>query len=224
MQSSLELEHQQTRFAHMPPDFHDRVAAGIRSLCRLEDEDRERSVITSISLIDRYRPTSARPDQVAELMSSTDVDDANIFFAVMTLVPHALPSENHQETIEDLLAKDLLEDCDRGAATALLSVIAGHYAEGRANMRKMSLEAEVLPYLMEIEATVDIRLAFSSKGNNVELAVPVAMLHIDTDSYNQEIWFQVGIAQIETMIERLQVAAERMKTADKLARKLNDQI
>ena len=165
---------------------------------------------------------STQPQKVAELLGSSDVDDANMFFAVMTLVTHARPSVDHEATIEYLHAQGMLEDSNREAATALLRLLETHYAQGRRNVQKMSLEAEVLPYLMDFEATVDIRLGYGPTGNNVELAVPVAMLHVDTDSYNQEIWFQAGITQIETMIERLQVAAERMKAAGSLVEKLND--
>ena len=222
MQRNLELESQRRPFAHLHPEARERIAAGIRSLCGLEDEDRTLVVSRSISLIDRYRPTSSYPHQVAELMGSSDIRDANMFFAVMTLIPHAQPGGNHQATIEHLRAQELLEDHNREAATALLRVIENHYSEGRTNLQRMSLEGEVLPYLMEFEATVDIRLGFDTEGTDVAFAVPVAMLHVDTDSYNQEIWFQVGIAQIETMIETLQIAAERMKAANSLAGKLSE--
>ena len=222
MQSSLDLEHQRGPLAHLPPEVQGRIGAGVRSLCALEDAEKERIVRTSISLIDRYRPMSTQPHKVAELLGSSDISDANMFFAVMTLVTYARPGVDHQATIEYLHAKDMLEDSNRESATALLSVLETHYAEGRVNVQKMSLEAEVLPYLMDFEATVDVRLGYGPTGNNVEFAVPVAMLHVDTDSYNQEIWFQAGITQIETMIERLQVVAERMKAADSLAKKLND--
>ena len=221
MQTGLEMERQPALFAHLSPEYQDRVAAGIRSLCGVEDTERERIIVTSISLINRYRPTSARPDQLAELLGNNDIPDANIFFAVMALVPHVFSRDSHQATVELLHAQDILGAHDREDATAVLNVIADHYAEGRDNIRRMSIESEVLPYLMEFEATVDIRLEFGARGNSVELAVPLAMIHVDTDSYRQEIWFQAGIAQVETMIERLQLVAERMKSAEDLARKLH---
>ena len=222
MQTGLDSEHQLRPFAHLPAEVQDRIAAGVRSLCALEDAEQERIVRTSISLIDRYRPMSTQPQKVAELLGSSDATAANMFFAVMTLVAHAGPGVDHQATIEHLYAQGMLEDSNRVSATALLSVLAIHYAEGKLNVHKMSLESEVLPYLLDFEVAVDLRLGYGPTGENVEFAVPVAMVHVDTDSYNQEVWFQAGITQIETMIERLQMAAERMKAADSLAKKLND--
>ena len=222
MQTGLDSEHQLRPFAHLPPEVQERIAAGVRSLCALEGAEQQRIVRTSISLIDRYRPMSTQPQKVADLLGSSDVADANMFFAVMTLVAHAGPSVDHQATIEHLHAQGMLKDSNRVSAAALLSVLATHYAEGKLKVQKMSLESEVLPYLLDLDVTVDLRLGYGPTGNNVEFAVPVAMLHVDTDSYNQEIWFQAGMTQVETMIERLQVAAERMKAADSLAKKLND--
>ena len=215
------MQHQQALFAHLSPEFQDRVAAGIRSLCGLDDAERERIVFTSISLINRYRPTSARPDQIAELMGDNDIPDANMFFAVMALVPYAVPRTSHQATVKLLHAQDVLGPHDGEDAEAVLHVIADHYAEGRDNIRRMSVESEVLPYLTDFEATIDIRLEYGAKGNAVELAVPLAVFHVDTDSYRHEIWFQAGMAQVETMIERLQIVVERMKSAEDVARKLH---
>jgi hypothetical protein len=60
---------------------------------------------------------------------------------------------------------------------------------------------------------VDIRIGFDN--DEIALAVPVVLVHIDTDSKDQEIWFQMSKGQLKTAIEDLTKILLRVEAAEK---------
>jgi hypothetical protein len=49
--------------------------------------------------------------------------------------------------------------------------------------------------------------------------VSVAVVHIDTDGTNQEIWCQLSRSDINVMLEKLRNAAKEMDLAEELLKK-----
>lgn len=66
------------------------------------------------------------------------------------------------------------------------TVVADSVQIGRI-LRRETLPSQVLPYVSNVEVVVDLRVAFEKEA--VIEAVPVAIVHIDTDANGQEIWF-----------------------------------
>ncbi|HET6246554.1 MAG TPA: hypothetical protein VFE47_02560 [Tepidisphaeraceae bacterium] len=102
--------------------------------------------------------------------------------------------------------------------TLLATLLASDKAQIRQNMERARLGAAVLPSLSEFSVVIDVRLDFekdmTGPSGEVGLAVPVAVVHLDTDSYNQEAWFQMTRPELENMIDRLQLALDRLKKAE----------
>jgi len=88
-------------------------------------------------------------------------------------------------------------------------------------MRRAALPSQVLPYLADVEIVVDVRMDFEDQ--EVYEAVPVAMLHIDTDANNTEIWFQASKSQMEQFRKDIDAAIKRMEIAEAWARRGREQ-
>jgi len=73
--------------------------------------------------------------------------------------------------------------------------------------------SEVLPTFTYFETTIDVRLTFSEEGR-IERTMPVALVHIDTDSREHEIWFQMSRSQAERVIEDLRAIVSKLQTAE----------
>jgi hypothetical protein len=84
-------------------------------------------------------------------------------------------------------------------------------------MRRVALPSQVLPYLSDVEIVVDVRMDFEDQ--EVYEAVPVAMLHLDTDTNNTEIWFQASKSQMEQLRKDIDAAIKRMEIAESWARR-----
>jgi hypothetical protein len=87
----------------------------------------------------------------------------------------------------------------------------------RAGVRQLltrsQLSAVVLPVLTSFDITVDIRLGFEE--GQVATALPVAVVHMDTDSAGQEVWFQINQRQLERTIKDLNNALKEIQEAER---------
>jgi hypothetical protein len=59
-------------------------------------------------------------------------------------------------------------------------------------------------------------LKFGFNDRQIENAVPVALVHLDTDVSNRELWFQMTRGDVEAVIERLTRVLQQMDVAEKL--------
>ena len=93
-------------------------------------------------------------------------------------------------------------------------LLEGERGEIERRMELGRLESEVLPSLSGLYITVDLRLKFRKSKN---LAVPVAVFHLATDAYQQEVWFQASKSDVERMLKQLKDALDQMESAEKWA-------
>lgn len=81
-------------------------------------------------------------------------------------------------------------------------------AELERSFSRRRLAASVLPALELFDVTIDLRFRFKDK--QIAESVPVAIVHIDTDVYNQEIWFQLAQDDVDEMIKKLEDARDQL--------------
>ncbi len=93
-----------------------------------------------------------------------------------------------------------------------VDTVVGESAQIGRIIRRAALPAQVLPYMSDVEVVVDLRLAFEEEA--VRDAVPVAIVHIDTDANNEEIWFQASIQQMRQLKDDVEEAIKRMEAAE----------
>jgi hypothetical protein len=81
-------------------------------------------------------------------------------------------------------------------------------------MARHQLAAEVLPSLAQFDVTVDLRVRFNN--DKADEFVSVAVVHIDTDGNNQELWLQLSKSDITTMLDKINKAAREMDLVENL--------
>ena len=84
-------------------------------------------------------------------------------------------------------------------------------------IRRAAMPRQVFPFLMNVEIVVDLRMAFDEQ--KVGEAVPVALIHIDTDGDGEEIWFQASKPQLERLKNDVDATIKRMELSEEWARR-----
>lgn len=107
---------------------------------------------------------------------------------------------------------------DRAAAIAFAQTVLDNIHELRQVLLSSQLRNEVLPSLDTMETTVDVRLIF---GKEVS-AVSMAIFHVSTDRYEQELNFQVTKQELQEIIDELNVTMKRLEeTEEWLSKKIS---
>jgi hypothetical protein len=81
-------------------------------------------------------------------------------------------------------------------------------------IERAQLAREVLPSLLALEIAIDVRLRVVD--GRVTTSIPVALLHIDTDSERQELWLQLSRGDVEETIKKLQKCLIDMQLAENI--------
>jgi len=115
--------------------------------------------------------------------------------------------------VEALLSSEIIDKNAQATITVVLNELDRDRSSVTSALRRTSLASRLLPSLTDLSIVVDVRIGFDNE--EVALAVPVALVHIDTDANNQEIWFQMTKAQLQTAIEDLTKTLARVEAAEK---------
>lgn len=134
------------------------------------------------------------------------------FFVLVASTATEQPADS---TITALVDSDIVQEADRTVASAFFTALLRDRATLTGSFRRAEMSSEVLPSLTTFETTIDVRIAF--EADRVALALPVLLLHIDTDATNRELWFQMSRRQVEKAIDDLRKAVEQMDHAEKWA-------
>jgi hypothetical protein len=132
------------------------------------------------------------------------------FLALVSASPSA--DEPTSKTIAALVETDLLNPTEQQAAESVLTYFQGERTKVTGAFRKVAIGPRVLLSLMDFETTVDIRMDFEKE--QIGLAVPVVLAHIDTDAAHVELWFQMSKTQVEKMYEDLKKVLARIEQAE----------
>lgn len=121
--------------------------------------------------------------------------------------------------IEELVRGNALDSSHSQSVLNFANAFASKKAAVRLAIETSELASEVLPSFRALNTTVDLRPRFE-KGR-ITVAVPVALLYIDTDVRNHELWVQVTEKQLQKLVSDLQAVLKRMEQAQNWATKGN---
>ncbi len=139
-------------------------------------------------------------------------DLSMLFAAAMLTVPFLGEGGNAEEFVGSAVKSGLIRaELVPQIQPFIDTVVAERAQIGRA-IRRAALPGEVLPFLSNVEVAVDLRIGFEQEA--VADAVPVAVIHIDTDANGKEIWFQASKQQMELFKKDIEEAIKRMDIAE----------
>ncbi len=101
------------------------------------------------------------------------------------------------------------------AARVAAKLIVDFRGDLEKSISRRRLAASVLPALDFFDVAVDLRFRF--KDAKVEDAVPVAVVRIDTDAFNQQMWVQLALEDVDDVIRKLEQARVQMRAVGQIS-------
>jgi hypothetical protein len=144
-------------------------------------------------------------------------DLSGLFAAAMLTVPIIAEGADAGEFLSSAVKQGLLSEEIVGKIQPFIDTIVAQRTQIGRSIRRTALPAQVLPYISNLEIIVDLRMGF--ENTTVQDAVPVAVVHIDTDVNGQEVWFQASKPQMLQLKADIDEAIKRMDAAEEWSQK-----
>jgi hypothetical protein len=134
-------------------------------------------------------------------------------------IAFALLTQNEVSAAEFVQAgtSKIFDSDSEATASFIANVVLGRRATLTRAIERSRLANAVLPSLVRLDVSVDLRIRF--QDGKAQDSVPVAVAHIDTDADNNEIWFQMSRSDVGSLIEKLQNTATEMDLAEEVIRR-----
>jgi hypothetical protein len=130
-----------------------------------------------------------------------------------SLVQIGVTEGTAEEFVAACVDAGLVDDSSRPVVEEFARDAARETPSIKAVLRQAEVSHEVLPSLVQLQATVDVR--FSFEEDRVTASVPIVLVYIDTDAAHHEIWFQMTKRQVEKMIADLQGVLKNIEAAQR---------
>jgi hypothetical protein len=204
----------QKLFADLPSGLKDYVRDGFAVLSRLPPQNFDEVRRVTLEAVEAGGSVGE-----AGLAARIDIKMADVrsLLAATSLFATFLLSrdENIVQLVAAAIEAKLIRTEDSPAVLVFYEAIERDRPALKETVERSRTLTSVLPSLLELEITVDMRLGFG-KGR-LDFATPIALVHLDTDAQGQEIWLQLTKKQVERVVNELQDALRKMEEAEKWA-------
>ena len=211
-----------TVFSTAPDSIRGQFALGLKTISKLSDEQlRELLEI----LIESF--ASRAPVQETDVSVRFKTSPEEAVGLVTTSSITAATLSTREDTVDQFVdaqskAQWIGDGKTSEAAARLGRITVANRDRLKDALARSRLGAESLPVLTQFEATIDIRPNFDKESNQITFAVPIAILHIDTDAEGQEVRFQLTKRELEKMSNDVKDALKRMEEAERWMKELTD--
>jgi hypothetical protein len=147
-------------------------------------------------------------------MANIELSQASALLAAFSALIGVIVTRGHAP--DEFLRQargELFEQEQEADVKALANLVAANANELRRRLERLTIAMETLPSLSSFDISIDLRLRF--RNELVEDAATVALVHLDTDVENRELWFQMTRRDVEDLVERLTKALKQMDVAEK---------
>jgi hypothetical protein len=193
----------------MPRSFREQAEKGFRTLAGLPPT-RYAEIINSV--ISGLESKQAPIDDLQKSLGLSSDDVSSLFSAAMLTIPMLGEGADPAQFLASAVKQGILDDETSAKVKPFIDTVATQRVQIGNSIRRTALPAQVLPFLTDFEVVVDLRMQFNDQ--TVIDAVPVAMLHVDTNSTGQEIWFQASKQQMVQLRDDVEGAIKQMETAE----------
>jgi hypothetical protein len=195
------------------------IKEGFDVLARLSKVDRSKVLTDAVSSINTpVVNSSADKGNLAIVLGISEKDAAsakNSALSVAMSICNRDGDIDQKFFIDSAIREGVLLKEQSEIAREIFQLVTDQYDLVKSEIDGPQNMDDVLPLLRLFDITVDMKLKFDQSG--ISKMYPVAVLHIDTDSYAQEVWLQISKRQIEKIIAELNTVFEQMKMAEKAA-------
>jgi hypothetical protein len=206
-------------FKNLPPGALDFLREGFSKLAELEPKigTHTLNVVAREVIESGLRASEDILRKVASKLKLTEEQSAPLLSAISMTLSLVPGSDFTAEQFVDEVVRALnLPVSTRPTVLEVAQYAVANRATIREAMRVEELANEHLPSLSYFGTSVDVRLGFDE--DKVSDAVPVLLVHIDTDEENQALRFQMTKGDAQQVLEDLKKAVERLEKAEAMAR------
>ena len=195
----------------LPPDFKTYLGKGFTVLSRLSED----KFLALVDIAQDYLavPVSANRAEVTSKFGINS-EDAMALMTATSFVTFTLTSrpDSAEGFIHALIAAKVIPETHQ---PNVLRLAGNNRVALKEILERSRVAGALLPSLTQFETTIDLRLGF--ERNQVGFAVPVVLMHVDTDAQGEELWLQVNKKQLDNLIKDLEEARRRLGEAEKWA-------
>jgi hypothetical protein len=206
-------------FSRAPEQVKAQLTLGLKLLSKLSDEQ-----ISDLLEIVKESLVSTVAVSETEISSQLGMSSEEALALLTTSNVIAVTLSTRDDSVEQFISAitkiGLISEKESEGPARFAKAAIQNKDSFNESLERSSLSAESLPVMTEFEATVDLRPSFERETNQIGFVVPVLVMHIDTDKYGQEIWFQLTRRQLEKMIEGLKTALAQIDAAENWAKKV----
>ncbi len=193
----------------MPRAFKDQAEKGFVVLSDIPKQNYAEVLQAVIATLESKKPPL---DDLEKSLKLSKGDLSSLFAAAMLTVPILGEGGNAEEFVSSAVKSGLIKETLVPKIQPFIDTIVSQKAViGRA-IRRASLPSQVFPSFSSIEVAVDLRIGFEDQ--KVVDAVPVAIVHIDTDTNGDEMWFQCSKHEMLQLKSEIEDAVKRMEAAE----------
>src|SRR5437879_708719 len=199
-------------FVEIPPNIRRYIVEGFKTMARLDTSAMDDLVSFALSTLSDI-PTDRELEDLAKKLGITSKDAPSVLSAV-SFVINAISerSESGDEFVSEACKAGVLESADTKNVKRVTELALANREAIKNQIAQEQLASDVLPSLAYFESAIDLRMSFEDRSHIAQVT-PVAVVHIDTDAVDQEIWFQMSLTQAERMVKELEVTCDRLRAA-----------
>jgi hypothetical protein len=195
--------------ARLPRGFREDAEKGFIVLASVPEAYFDQIVETAISVMETQRPPLETLHKDLNLSKS---DTSSLFSAAMVVVPLFDKSTSVNEFIDGAVKAKLIDAAITPKLRPFVEVVASHASDIATAIKRATLTDQCLPSFYDMDVTVDLRVGFEE--GRVDVVVPVALIHFDTDAEKQELWFQASKPQLMLIRDNIDAAIKKMDAAE----------
>jgi hypothetical protein len=193
----------------MPRAFRDEAEKGFVVLADLSKQYYAELLRAVVVTIESNQPPL---EELEKNLKIPIKDLSSLFAAAMLTVPILGRGINAEEFITSAVKARMIPQDLVSKIQPFVDTVVAERRQIERILRRAALPVQVLPSMSGVEVVVDLRLAFE-EGAVLE-AVPVAIVHIDTDANGEEVWFQASLNQMRELKSNVEKAITQMEAAE----------
>jgi hypothetical protein len=195
--------------SRLPRAFREDAEKGFIVLASVPEKYFNQIVETAISMMETQRPPL---EDLQKDLSLNKSDASSLFSAVMVVIPLFDKSTSANEFLDGAVKTKLIDDAIAPKLRPFVDAVASHASDIATAIKRATLTNQCLPSFYDMDVTVDLRIGFEE--GRVDVVVPVALIHLDTDAQKQELWFQASKQQLILIKDDIEAAIQKMDAAE----------
>ncbi|HTV05649.1 MAG TPA: hypothetical protein VME86_09795 [Acidobacteriaceae bacterium] len=199
-------------FSDIPDSVRPYILRGFRAMVSADSIKQQR--IADYAITSMNSLSELEVDEFASMLE-IDTDDAGAIISSLSFLLALVSSrkDSELELVDALFSANLIEPSDREPLQNFIKNLVVRRIEIRRTLSLSRLAQQTLPSFRGLQTSVDLRMGF--RKQKVDVIVPIALIHLHTDSDKEEICFQMQKTDVQRVVREFQKVLTQMDEAEK---------